>query len=365
MSFRKIFTIACAASIACSIAFSDDAKPEPKKADAEKKTEAAKPKFNPDELLALIPEYVGEYTDNGKVVKVDTASLKKGLKAELDMAAAQGADVKPEMVKQIVPRMGEQLIMQKVMPLEAARKGFKPDIAKLRQDVAEFKHKQLKDNEEQFKQFLQHQGVATEDELIEKIAPNQAVQAYVQSIEDEVTKTIDDAAVKAYYDAHPENKKYYTCSHILAAFNPKDPRAAATPEQEEAALKKINEIHGKLKGGASFEDLAREFSDCPSGKNANGKLQDYDPEQKMPQGQMVPEFTEAFNKLKPGETTGEPVKTQFGYHLIRASEVNERKLEDVDGQIRQALKNEGMQKRIPSLIEQIKKDFQVKVYEVK
>ena len=69
--------------------------------------------------------------------------------------------------------------------------------------------------------------------------------------------------------------------------------------------------------------------------------------------------------MKPGETTGEPVKTQFGYHLIRASEVNERKLEDVDGQIRQALKNEGMQKRIPSLIEQIKKDFQVKVYEVK
>ncbi len=362
MSLKHFMAAVCAASIPFIAVFADDAKPQAPAA----AVKAAVPKFNPDELLALIPEFVGEYVYEGKVVKVDTAVLKNGLKAELAMAAQQGADVKPEMIKQLIPRMGEQLVMQKVMPLAAEKAGFKPDIEKIRADLAEFKKNQLKDNEEQFKQFLKAQGVETEDALIEKIAPNQAIQAYVKSIEDEVTKKIDDAAVKAYFDAHPENHRYYECSHILAAFNPENPREKATPEQEAAALKKINEINAKLKGGAKFEDLAREHSDCPSGKQANGKLEGtYHPDKKMPQGKMVPEFTDAFNTLKPGETTAEPVKTQFGYHLIRASEVVDVKLEDVDAQIRRALVNEGMQKRIPALIEQIKKDFQVKVYEVK
>ena len=362
MSIKQFMAVICAASIPFIAVFADDAKPQV----AAEATKAAAPKFNPEELLALIPEFVGEYVDGEKVVKVDTAVLKKGLKAELDMAARQGADVKPEMIKQMIPRIGEQLVMQKVLPLAAAKAGFKPDLQKIRDDLAEFKKNQLKGNEEQFKQFLKAQGVETEEELIQKVAPNQAIQAYIKSIEDEVTKLIDDAAVKAYFEAHPEDKKYYFCSHILAAFNPENPREKGTPEQEAAALKKINEINAKLKGGAKFEDLAREHSDCPSGKQANGKLDGtYNPDEKMPKGVMVPEFTDAFNALKPGETTAEPVKTQFGYHLIRASEVYERKIEDVDAEIRNALKNEGMQKRIPSLLESIKKDFQVKVYEVK
>ena len=363
MSIKSFMAVVCATSIPFIAAFADDAKPQ---APAEAAAKPAAPKFDIDALVVLIPEYVGEYVVDGKVVKVDTAILKKGLRAELEMAAQQGADVKPEMIKQMLPRVGENLVMQKVLPLAAAKAGFKPDLQKIRDDLAEFKKNQLKGDEEQFKQFLQSQGVETAEELVEKAATNQAIQAYIRSIQEEVAKTIDDAAVKSYFDAHPEDKKYYFCSHILAAFNPEDPREKATPEQEAAALKKINDINAKLKGGAKFEDLAREHSDCPSGKQANGKLDGtYNPDEKMPKGLMVPEFTDAFNKLKPGETTAEPVKTQFGYHLIRASEVFERKVEDVDEEIRRALTNEGMKKRIPQLFEEIKKDFQVKIYDVK
>jgi parvulin-like peptidyl-prolyl isomerase len=70
------------------------------------------------------------------------------------------------------------------------------------------------------------------------------------------------------------------------------------------------ELIGKLKTGSIFEDLAREFSKCPSGKKSGGDLGSFAP------GKMVPQFSNAAMKLKVGETSG-PVKTQFGFHIIK------------------------------------------------
>lgn len=68
-------------------------------------------------------------------------------------------------------------------------------------------------------------------------------------------------------------------------------------------------LKNQIKEGADFAQLATEFSQCPSGKSG-GDLGEFSP------GQMVKEFdTVAFNE-KVGEVHG-PVKTQFGYHLIK------------------------------------------------
>jgi len=61
--------------------------------------------------------------------------------------------------------------------------------------------------------------------------------------------------------------------------------------------------------GASFAELASEYSSCPSRNNC-GDLGFF------PKGVMVPEFETAAFKLKVNEATKEPVKTQFGYHVI-------------------------------------------------
>ncbi len=65
----------------------------------------------------------------------------------------------------------------------------------------------------------------------------------------------------------------------------------------------------KLSEGTSFEDLARDFSKCPSGKNG-GSLGEFG------RGMMVKPFEEATYALGVGETSG-PVQTQFGYHIIK------------------------------------------------
>ncbi len=65
----------------------------------------------------------------------------------------------------------------------------------------------------------------------------------------------------------------------------------------------------KLEEGKSFESLAKEFSKCPSGRDG-GSLGSFG------KGQMVAPFETAAFALKVGEISG-PVKTQFGYHLIK------------------------------------------------
>ena len=64
-----------------------------------------------------------------------------------------------------------------------------------------------------------------------------------------------------------------------------------------------------LSEGKSFESLAKEYSKCPSGKEG-GALGTFG------KGQMVKEFETAAFSLKDGEVSG-PVRTQFGYHLIK------------------------------------------------
>jgi peptidyl-prolyl cis-trans isomerase C len=65
----------------------------------------------------------------------------------------------------------------------------------------------------------------------------------------------------------------------------------------------------KLEEGKTFEELAREFSNCPSGKSG-GSLGEFE------KGMMVAPFEKAAFNLSPGQVSP-PVKTQFGYHLIK------------------------------------------------
>ena len=71
------------------------------------------------------------------------------------------------------------------------------------------------------------------------------------------------------------------------------------------------DIKQQIDDGADFADLARQYSECPSGKQG-GDLGSFGP------GKMVPEFDKVVFRAPIGEVQG-PVKTQFGYHLLEVT----------------------------------------------
>lgn len=72
------------------------------------------------------------------------------------------------------------------------------------------------------------------------------------------------------------------------------------------------DLKTKIEAGADFAEIAREHSNCPSGREG-GELGEFGP------GQMVPEFDEVVFSAEIGKTHG-PVRTQFGYHLIEVTD---------------------------------------------
>lgn len=96
-------------------------------------------------------------------------------------------------------------------------------------------------------------------------------------------------------------------SHILLMYQG-SMRSQATRSKDEA-LTAIQGLKEEIAQGADFGQVARQFSDCPSGEEG-GDLGSFG------RGAMVPEFDNAAFALKPGEVS-DVVETPFGYHLIQ------------------------------------------------
>ena len=155
---------------------------------------------------------------------------------------------------------------------------------------------------------------------------------------------VTDAEVEEYYNAHRGefvSREKINVSHILV--------------DDETLCEKIMEDIER--GDVSFEEAARRYSSCPS-KNNCGALGD------ATRGQFVPEFEDAVFGAEIGHTIG-PVKTQFGYHIIKLNSktpAGEMKLDEVREAIREKLTREKQQKAYVSKINQLKILYPVDKY---
>lgn len=165
----------------------------------------------------------------------------------------------------------------------------------------------------------------------------------------------DEAAIKAYYDAHKDEYDEAKVQHILVRF--KGSRIPLQKDQKdltpEEALAKAQDIKKKLDGGADFGDLAKTESDDKTSGAKGGQLGEF-----ITRGQLVPEFANAAFALPVGQVS-EPVKTQYGYHLIKVTEKRTKTLEDVRASIVEKLKPEIAAKKV----EEIRKEYPVAVNE--
>ena len=150
--------------------------------------------------------------------------------------------------------------------------------------------------------------------------------------------TVDEPAMRAFYD---ENASLFveTCaSHILfAAID--DNGEVATEETEARSaefLAQAQAAKARLAAGEDFAALARELSADGSNKEQGGDLQC------GPAGRFVPEFETAMDATAPGQVS-EPVRTQFGYHLILVRSRDPQPFEEVADEIRERLLSEASQ----------------------
>jgi len=145
-------------------------------------------------------------------------------------------------------------------------------------------------------------------------------------------------------------RKMYKAAHILFRPETKDSNLEeSTKKAEEQAKQKANDVLKKIRNGASFSELAKKYSDdTVSGKNG-GSLGEF------PEGMMVTEFEKALKKLSPKETS-EPIKTSFGFHVIRLDEVTPERikpLEEVKVEIIKKLKKNKTRQKMRRVVRHI------------
>lgn len=174
---------------------------------------------------------------------------------------------------------------------------------------------------------------------VEKLAKEILIQMTVNKVLSEVTVTDDE--VKSYYD---NNKDQFV--------EPATARAKHILVADEAEADKIK---AEIESNAiSFEDAAKKYSTCPS-KEQGGDLGDFG------RGMMVPEFEDAAFNAEIGKVTN-PVKTQFGYHLILVedkTDAKEKKFEDVKDQVTQQLIQQAQQNKYIDMVKELEGKYTV------
>ena len=178
-------------------------------------------------------------------------------------------------------------------------------------------------NREIFMQEAQVRGLdATEDFRTQMELARQAILIRELFADYQKKNPVTDEEIKAEFDkfAAQNSGKEYKARHILVE----------TDDEARAII-------AKLKKGGKFDEIAKKQSKDPGSGAKGGDLDWANP------GSYVKEFSEALSGLSKGKTTENPVKTQFGYHVIRLDDIRDAQLpkfEDVKPQIAQQLQQQ-------------------------
>lgn len=158
------------------------------------------------------------------------------------------------------------------------------------------------------------------------------------------TAKVDDQAARKYYTEHKGDFEQVKGRHILIRFKGSQVplRAGEKELTEEEALAKAQDIRKKLAAGGDFAAIAKSDSD-DAGSGANGgDLGTFK------HGSMVPAFEQAAFAL-PVNQVSEPVKTQFGYHLIQVQEKQAKSFEEAKLEIEEKLRPEVAKQELDDL----------------
>jgi len=298
--------------------------------------------------------------------KITKADMDEEMKATIDQLKQQYGDdyANNEKIKDQLKQMKVQylnaMVNEKLMLKNAESVGVTPTDDELN-EYADKQIEQLKQaypDDAQLQQVLEANGF-TEDSYKDYAKKQYKLQKVQEAITADVEVTDDDA--KAYYDENKDSQ--YTvgaganAAHILIAEKGSDGNI-----DFDASLAKANEVKAKLDAGADFAQLASEYgTDGTKDKGGDLGFVAYN------QANYDQDFLAGFKQLSEGQIS-DPIKSQFGYHIIKATGIKDEVVtpfDDVKEQIKSQLLQQQQSKAFNDKISEWKDAAKVKTYEDK
>lgn len=272
--------------------------------------------------LCLISALILTVTGCGKKAELDDNKTAVSLKGIKITATDYYNEIKTSNISKLVDMIDHQLFDEKYKADDEENQAVKEQIDQLKESYSD---------ETTFQSVIQQYfGVNSEEELEDMLhleyKRNKAVEEFVAD-------NLTDKEIEDYYDENIIGD--IKASHILIT---PDVDSDATEEEqekaEEKAKKQAEKIIKRLDEGENFAELAKEYSDDEATAKNGGDLDYFNTDD------MDENFMEAVKKLKNDEYTKEPVKTQYGYHIILKVDQKEKpKLKEVKDTIKETLAN--------------------------
>ncbi len=328
--------------------------------------------------LSFLPDVVAE-VNGTKITKKDIVDLLLSKKVSQQVLALTPESYLRTAMQQYI----EQKIDTAILKQKAKEAGFVPSEQLVKTHFDASIKKLPAEQVDAVKAQLKERGLSLEeyrDEIAKEddIQGNAAIAAYEEkNFIEKTEKTVNDEAVEKFYRENQQKfavPESITVAHILiqcepvSALDSKEEKEIKT-KADKLAKEQIDDIYAALvKDPASFDKLAQEKSNCPSGKRDNGKLPPFDKDGMLldQSGMLDPDFAAAAFKLaKPGEFT-KPVHSQFGYHIIKLLKQDPKgymPLDKVKGEIHDFLVDKTVSEEIQAMLKAERAKSNVKIYD--
>ncbi|MHB1420240.1 MAG: peptidylprolyl isomerase [Bacillota bacterium] len=307
-------------------------------------------------LVALVVTGCGKKNTEKDAVAVvngesiSTADFNFRLDQEKAYLQRQGASFEGEqglkMLDAVKDSLLQQMIQETVIHQDAKAQGINITDQQVEKSLADLKAQFPKDK---YEQALKQQNL-TEDKLKEELKYNLTSEALFKKATGGIT--VSDSDIKNYYNNHKSTLELVKVRHILIAAQD----GTATPEEIAKAKKKAEDLIAQLNKGADFATLAKANSDDPGSKDSGGVIPNY---VQVNDSNYVPEFVTAAFALKVGEYSPQPVKSVYGYHIIKVDE-KKTTLEELSSNIKDSMMAEKQNQAFTDYYQKLEKKATIK-----
>lgn len=281
-----------------------------------------------DKMIAMV---------NGE--KIYSAALEKKMERYKDLDPS----ILPSLKREIIDEMIIQVLIGQFLKKEGVYIG-KAEVEQTVNKIRERMGANPKTASFTLEELLESSGSSL-DELKEEIKTTLGLKAHFE-------KVTSDKTFRDYFLANKEmyGGEMVRASHILI-----DTRLMESPEELSKAKQKIYDIKEKLDGGADFGVLAKQFSGCPSAEKG-GDIGFF-----PRKGAVVEAFAETAFKLKPGDVS-DPIKTEFGWHIIKVTDRKEAKKVEYED-VREQVKENYIEEETGKLLQRLRQEAKIEITE--